>query len=75
MRRDVSRPEGRKTLPRGWLTGVLLLAAGAVLLPWMPGAGLFAFVPVPPAVLATVLAITVAYIAASELAKRRFTIP
>jgi Mg2+-importing ATPase len=51
------------------------VAAFAVAIPWLPGSDWFGFTPLPAAVLATVVAITVAYTAASELAKRRIAIP
>jgi Mg2+-importing ATPase len=56
-------------------TSTLAVAALAVALPFLPGAGWFDFVPLPGAVLAAILAITAAYVAASELAKRRFGLP
>jgi Mg2+-importing ATPase len=51
------------------------MAALSVAIPWLPGSGWFEFAPMPAAMLLTVLAITVAYAGASELAKRRFAIP
>jgi len=51
------------------------VAGLTLVLPWLPGAAWFDFVPLPPQVLAAVLAITAAYAGASELAKRRFAIP
>jgi Mg2+-importing ATPase len=52
------------------------VAALALALPWLPGsAAWFELVRLPPAVLGTVVAITAAYVGASELAKRRFAVP
>ena len=52
------------------------VAALTLALPWLPGAaGVFDLVPLPAPVIASVLAITAAYAAASELAKRRFRVP
>jgi Mg2+-importing ATPase len=57
-------------------TSTAAVAALALALPWIPGvAAWFDLVRLPPAVLVTVLAITLAYVCASELAKRRFAIP
>lgn len=51
------------------------VAVFTIAIPWLPGSGWFEFTPLPAVVLLTVLAITVAYAGASELAKRRFGIP
>jgi Mg2+-importing ATPase len=51
------------------------VAAFAVAIPWLPGSDWFGFTPLPAVVLATVVAITLAYAGASELAKRRIAIP
>ena len=62
--------KSRASRPLVWLsiaTGLL-----AVAIPYLPGAGWFGFVPLPPLVLAGLVAITVAYLAASEAAKRSF---
>ena len=56
-------------------TSTAAVAALTLALPWLPGSRWFGFVPLPGAVLATVLAITLAYAATSELAKRRFSLP
>jgi Mg2+-importing ATPase len=56
-------------------TSTAAVAALTVAVPWLPGSDWFGFAPLPGAVLATVLAITLAYAAASELAKRRVAIP
>jgi Mg2+-importing ATPase len=47
-----------------------VVAALAVAVPYLPFAGLLGFVPLPWHVLAALLAITAAYVATSELAKR-----
>jgi len=57
-----------------WIT-TLLVAALALAIPYLPGASWFDFVPLPGPIVAALLAITAAYAAASELAKRRFRIP
>jgi Mg2+-importing ATPase len=44
----------------------------AVAIPYVPGAGVLGFVPLPPALLATVLGITGLYVATTDLAKRGF---
>lgn len=51
------------------------VAVLTVAIPWLPGSGWFDFTPLPVPVLATVLAITLAYAGASELAKRRIGVP
>jgi Mg2+-importing ATPase len=56
-------------------TSTAAVATLTVALPWLPGSGWFGLVPLPGPVIATVLAITLAYAAASELAKRRFALP
>jgi hypothetical protein len=41
-------------------------------LPWLPGAAaLFGFVAMPPALMAALLAVVLAYLAVTELVKRR----
>jgi Mg2+-importing ATPase len=57
-----------------WMT-TAAVAALTVVIPWLPGSGWFDFTPLPPLVLGAVLAITLGYAGASELAKRRFAIP
>jgi len=51
------------------------VGAFAIAIPYLPGRALFDFAPLPASILAAVLAITLAYAAASELAKRRFAVP
>lgn len=50
------------------LTSVATVAFAAAL-PWLPGASLFGLVPLPPAVLATLGALTFAYLVATETAR------
>lgn len=58
--------------------GPLLLWSGvavmlvALALPYLPFARIFGFVPLPPLILAAILAITVTYVAVSEASKRLF---
>ncbi|MEB2401215.1 MAG: magnesium-translocating P-type ATPase [Alcaligenaceae bacterium] len=61
-----SRPSGLLA----WLT----LAAGvlAIAIPYLPGAGWLGFVPLPVPIMAGLIAITAAYLAASEATKRWF---
>lgn len=53
-----------------WLT--LAVAALALLIPYLPGADWFGFVPLPAAVLGGLLAITAIYLTASEATKHWF---
>jgi Mg2+-importing ATPase len=53
-----------------WLT--LAVAALALLIPYLPGADWFGFVPLPAAVLGGLLAITATYLTASEATKHWF---
>jgi Mg2+-importing ATPase len=57
------------------LAVTLAVSALALALPWLPGSAWFEFVPLPAPVIATLLAITAAYAATSELAKRRLGLP
>jgi P-type Mg2+ transporter len=51
-------------------------AIAAIAIPYLPGAAaLFGFVPLPAALLATLIAITLLYVAANEIAKRRLLRP
>jgi Mg2+-importing ATPase len=58
--------------------GTVLLASTAVLIPFtlaipfLPGAGMLGFVPLPPVITATIVAIAVFYVAVTELQKRWF---
>jgi len=53
-----------------WLT--LAVATFAIVIPFLPGADWFGFVPLPLPVVAGLIAITLAYLAASEAAKHWF---
>ena len=53
-----------------WLS--LAVGALALALPYLPGAGWFGFVPLPLPVMAGLVAITLAYLAASEAAKHLY---
>jgi P-type Mg2+ transporter len=53
-----------------WSTVALL--AITVAIPYVPGAGVIGLVPLPPALVGTVLAITAAYVVAAELTKKWF---
>ncbi len=48
------------------------VAAAALFIPYLPGAGLLGFVPLPPATMAGLVGITLLYLAASESTKRWF---
>jgi Mg2+-importing ATPase len=58
--------------------GTVLLASTAILIPtamampYLPFAGIFGFVPLSPALLVVIAAITLLYVVATELLKRRF---
>jgi Mg2+-importing ATPase len=52
-----------------WMS-TLVMGAITLALPYLPGVAIFDFEPLPPALLAMLLAITALYVAASELAKR-----
>jgi len=62
-----------KSRPSGLLSR-LTLAVGvlAIAIPYLPGAGWFGFVPLPAPIMAGLIAITLAYLAASEATKRWF---
>lgn len=62
-----------RSRPGPLLLGLTLaLAVVACSLPYLPGAELFEFVPLPAGILAAIAAIVVAYLVTTELAKRRF---
>jgi Mg2+-importing ATPase len=62
-----------RSRPGGVLLGSTLgLVAVTLAIPYLPFSGVFGFVPLPLALLATIGAITVSYIAATELAKQAF---
>jgi Mg2+-importing ATPase len=54
------------------LASTLVLIALALATPYLPFVGVFGFVPLPPDLLATLAAITVLYVVATELQKRWF---
>jgi Mg2+-importing ATPase len=54
------------------LRSTLAVIALAIAIPYLPGTAFFGFVPLPPALLATVVAITLGYVASVEIAKQRF---
>lgn len=60
----------RPSAPLAWFSVAVALIAA--LIPYLPGAALLGFVPLPAPVLAGLAAITAAYLAASEAVKRRF---
>jgi Mg2+-importing ATPase len=68
-------PISRSRPGRLLVVSTAAVAAFSLALPWLPAGRWFEFVPLPPVVLGAVLAITLAYAAASELAKRRFQVP
>jgi Mg2+-importing ATPase len=57
------------------LGSTLAVTALCLTLPWLPFGAWFDFAPLPGAILAAVLAITFAYMAASEWVKRRIALP
>jgi Mg2+-importing ATPase len=54
------------------LVSTCLLVLLTLAIPYLPHAGWMGFVPLPPALLATIVAITTAYVAAAEATKRWF---
>jgi Mg2+-importing ATPase len=66
------RPFFRSRPGRVLLVSTVVLAALTPLVPSLPGAELLGFVPVPGWLLASIVLITVAYVAAAELIKRLF---
>jgi Mg2+-importing ATPase len=66
------RPFFRSRPSRLLLVLTVSLIAFAFAIPYLPFAGVFGFVPLPGALLATVSLITVLYVAATELQKRWF---
>jgi Mg2+-importing ATPase len=55
------------------LMSTIGLIAVAFAIPFLPVAGLFGFVPLPGVLVAAIAGITVAYVAATELTKRRLS--
>lgn len=66
------RPFFRSRPGRFLLWATLALVAFTLLLPYVPGAGVLGFVPLPLLVVATLLGITLLYMVAVELLKARF---
>ena len=56
-----------------WSTIALIVIAPAI--PFLPFASLVGFVPISASVFASLAAITIGYVAATELVKRRFYAP
>ena len=63
-----------KSKPGRWLWfSTLLVGLATLILPYLPGVGpIFGFVPLPPLMMALLLAITCLYVAANEVAKHIF---
>jgi Mg2+-importing ATPase len=68
-------PLHRSRPGRALWTTTLAVSTLALAIPYLPGRAWFDFVPLPAGVLAAVVAITLAYGAASELAKRKLGLP
>jgi len=62
--------KSRPSIMLSWLT--LAVGIFALAIPYLPGSGWFGFVPLPAPVMAGLMAITLAYLAASETTKRLF---
>ncbi len=54
------------------LLSTVVLVPAAFLIPFLPGAALLGFVPMPPAMMAALVAITTGYVLATEWLKRSF---
>jgi Mg2+-importing ATPase len=54
------------------LTLTLVLIAVTLIIPYLPPASIFGFVPLPPSLLLTIVIIMLLYVAATELQKRWF---
>jgi Mg2+-importing ATPase len=54
------------------LWSTVALATVTLVLPYLPGVSVFGFVPLPPAILATIVGITALYVLATETLKARF---
>jgi P-type Mg2+ transporter len=63
-----------KSKPGKWLwVSTLLVGLVTLILPYLPGVGpIFGFIPLPPLMMALLLAITGLYVTANEIAKRIF---
>jgi Mg2+-importing ATPase len=66
------RPFYRSRPGRVLLGSSIAMTVLALGIPYLPGAGLFAFVPLPLLLAASLVAIAALYVAATELTKRRF---
>jgi len=66
------RPFFRSKPGRLLLTSTILLGLLTPTIPYLPFAALLGFVPLPGVILATLMAITVLYVLAAEIAKRSF---
>jgi Mg2+-importing ATPase len=66
------RPFFRSVPGRALLAASLAVAAVGLAVPWLPGADVLGFAPVPPTVLFAVAVILAGYVASSEIAKRTF---
>jgi Mg2+-importing ATPase len=66
------RPFFRSRPGRVLLLSTLVLVVFTPAIPYLPGAALFGFVPLPPLLVVTLLAITGLYVLAAEVAKRWF---
>jgi len=65
-----------RSRPGPWLLGTTAAVAGLTLaIPWLPGAEVFGFVPLPAPVMGSILAITGLYVVVSEGVKRRAVLP
>jgi Mg2+-importing ATPase len=67
-----SRPFYRSRPGRVLLWSTTILVIFTFMIPYIPGAGLFGFVPLEPWLLLAIAGVAVLYVGATELAKRRF---
>lgn len=62
-----------RSRPGGWLLGsTMVVAVFALALPYLPGAALLDFVPLPPGALALIVAVTLGYVLVAEATKHAF---
>jgi Cation transport ATPase len=66
------QPFFRSRPGRVLLLSTLVLVVFTPAIPYLPGASVFGFVPLPPLLIVTLLAITALYVFAAEIAKRGF---
>ncbi|MBL8785266.1 MAG: magnesium-translocating P-type ATPase [Deltaproteobacteria bacterium] len=66
------RPFFKSRPGRVLLWSTVALATVTLVLPYLPGVSVFGFVPLPPAILATIVGITALYVLATETLKARF---